>query len=51
MLAAAKAGLDGMADAIGVDDSFFRISFSVSPKTENKMVVSIDYFKDDENDK
>ena len=44
MLAAAKSGLDGLADAIKVDDYQWRISFEVSPYVDNKMMVSVDYF-------
>ena len=43
MLAAAKSGLDGLADAIKVDDSQWRISFDVSPYADNKMGVSVSY--------
>lgn len=43
MLAAAKAGLCGLADAIKVDDSQWRISFEVSPYADNKMMVSVNY--------
>lgn len=43
MLAAAKSGLDGLADAIKVDCSQWRISFEVSEKLWNSMTVSINY--------
>ena len=45
MLAAAKSGLDGLADAIKVDDSQWQISFLVSQWTDNKMVVSVNYLR------
>jgi crossover junction endodeoxyribonuclease RusA len=33
MLAAMKSGLDGLADAMGVDDSRWRLSFDVADET------------------
>lgn len=40
-LAAAKAGLDGLADALGVDDRNWKLSFSVSPEPKNQVSVEI----------
>lgn len=41
MLAAMKSGNDGLADALGVDDSKWKLSFSVSSEIGNKVSVSI----------
>ena len=42
MLASIKSGLDGLSDAIGVDDKNWKISFSVSDEMLNKVGVSIE---------
>lgn len=41
MLAAAKSGLDGLADALGVDDRHWWLSFSVSKEPKNQVSVEI----------
>lgn len=41
MLAAAKSGLDGLADALGVDDRNWKLSFSVSPEPLDRVSVEI----------
>lgn len=42
MLASVKAGLDGLADALGVDDSRWRVSFEVSDEIGGMVKVSIE---------
>lgn len=39
MLASCKAGLDGLADAMGVDDSRWRVSFEVSDPVKGGIVL------------
>ncbi len=41
MLASMKAGLDGLADAMGVDDSRWRLSFNVSDVVEKGGLVLV----------
>lgn len=41
MLAAMKSGLDGLADALGVDDRNWRLTFTVSEKPDNRVAVEI----------
>jgi crossover junction endodeoxyribonuclease RusA len=41
MLAAAKSGLDGLADALGVDDRNFQLVYHVSPEPKNRVEVEI----------
>ena len=41
MLAAIKSGLDGLSDAIGVDDRHWDLSFTVSNETKNAVSVEI----------
>lgn len=41
MIAAMKAGIDGMADALGVDDSKWRMSFEVAPDVGGMVKVRI----------
>ena len=41
MLAAIKSGLDGLSDAIGVDDRHWDLSFTVSDETKNIVSVEI----------
>lgn len=41
MLAAMKSGLDGLSDALGVDDRNWKLSFSVSPEPMNRVSVEI----------
>lgn len=41
MLAAMKSGLDGLSDAIGVDDRNWQISFQVADQTGNFVSVEI----------
>ncbi len=41
MLASMKSGLDGIADALGVDDRNFQLTYHVSPETENRVAVEI----------
>lgn len=41
MLASMKAGLDGLADALKVDDSIFRVTFDVSDDIGGMVKVSV----------
>lgn len=42
MLAAAKSGLDGLSDALGVDDRNWELSFSVASEARNMVSVEIE---------
>ncbi len=42
MLASMKAGLDGLADALGLDDRHFRITFDVAPDIGGMVKVAIE---------
>lgn len=39
MIAAMKAGIDGISDAIGIDDSRFVLSFAIGPVVANGAVI------------
>ncbi len=41
MIAAMKSGLDGLADALGLDDRHFRITFDVAPTIGGMVKVQI----------
>lgn len=41
MLAACKSGLDGLADAMGVDDRNWELSFTVASEIKNMVSVEI----------
>ena len=41
LLAAMKSGLDGVSDALGVDDSEFRISFEIMPERGDYVQLTI----------
>lgn len=41
MLASVKSGLDGVADALGVDDKHWRLSFEVAPTVGGMIRVAI----------
>jgi crossover junction endodeoxyribonuclease RusA len=41
MFAAMKSGLDGIADALGVDDRNFQLVYHVSPEPKNRVEVEI----------
>jgi len=41
LLASMKAGLDGMADALGVDDNIFRPSIEVMAEVRGMVVVEV----------
>jgi crossover junction endodeoxyribonuclease RusA len=41
MLAAMKAGIDGLADAVGMDDKHFKVTFDVSDDIGGMVKVSI----------